>query len=303
MADPRPLGPQRQPGSREWRQFSRALGGLNGKVEWKDFMPDMQENAPIARLRAIMHTLRSPGGCPWDQEQTHLSLLPHLIEEAYETVAAIRSGDIPHMEEELGDLLLQVVFHAELGTETGSFDFDSICEGISNKLIRRHPHVFGDASAETSEEVLRQWDQIKAAEKGDQAPPRGYLEEVGRGFPSLLRAKELQKKAAKVGFDWPSPDPVLAKVREEVEEVAAEIASGDRERLGAEIGDLLFSAVNLARHYGLDAETLLAETNDRFVRRFHGVEDILRSNGKSLGEATLEQMDAAWDAVKAADAS
>jgi XTP/dITP diphosphohydrolase/tetrapyrrole methylase family protein/MazG family protein len=257
-------------------------------------------NESIARLREIMHTLRSPGGCPWDQEQTHLSLLPHLIEEAYETVAAIRSGDVPHMEEELGDLLLQVVFHAELGAETGAFDFDSICEAISNKLVRRHPHVFADATAGTSAEVLRQWDQIKAAEKGG-ASTGGYLHDIGRGFPSLLRARELQKKAAKTGFDWPSPEPVMAKVREEVEEVAAEIASGNGERLGAEIGDLLFSVVNLARHHGFDAETVLAETNDRFVKRFHGVEEVLRSQGKSLAEATLDEMDAAWDSVKAAD--
>jgi MazG family protein len=259
-------------------------------------------NEPIARLREIMHTLRSPGGCPWDQEQTHLSLLPHLIEEAYESVAAIRSGDIGHMEEELGDLLLQVVFHAELGSETGAFDFDSICEAISDKLIRRHPHVFADASAGTSEEVLKQWDQIKAAEKGPADRPRGHLEEVGRGFPALLRARELQKKAAKVGFDWPSAAPVLEKVREELEEVVTEVGSGSRERLAEEIGDLLFSVVNLARHHGLDAETLLSATNDKFVDRFHKVEALLAGGGKKLGEASLEEMDAAWETVKLAKA-
>jgi len=257
-------------------------------------------NDPINRLREIMHTLRSPGGCPWDQEQTHLSLLPHLIEEAYETVAAIRSGDIPHMEEELGDLLLQVVFHAELGSETGSFDFDSICEGISNKLVRRHPHVFGEATAETSAAVLVQWDAIKAAEKGASGEKRGYLDDIGRGFPSLLRARELQKKAAKVGFDWPSPAPVMDKVREELEEVVVEIEAGQKERLGEELGDLLFSVVNLARHHGFDAETLLAATNDKFVGRFHEVEIALAAQGKTLAEATLEEMDAAWNAVKSA---
>ncbi len=255
-------------------------------------------NDPITRLREIMHTLRSPGGCPWDQEQTHLSLLPHLIEEAYETVAAIRSGDIRHMEEELGDLLLQVVFHAELGSETGSFDFDSICNAISDKLIRRHPHVFADASAGTSEEVLKQWDQIKAAEKEQTGQVRGYLEDVGRGFPALLRARELQKKAAKVGFDWPSPEPVLDKVREELDEVAAEIASGASERVAEEIGDLLFSVVNLARHHKLDAETLLSAANEKFVERFHQVESALAGDGKTLREASLEEMDAAWNAVK-----
>lgn len=261
----------------------------------------MSQPEPIARLREIMHTLRSPGGCPWDQEQTHLSLLPHLIEEAYEAVAAIRSGDRDHMEEELGDLLLQVVFHAELGSETGAFDFDSICDAISDKLIRRHPHVFADSDASTSAEVLRQWDQIKAAEKGNQGEARGYLAEIGRGFPGLLRARELQKKAAKVGFDWPAPEPVLDKVREELDEVAAELATGDTKRLGEEIGDLLFSVVNLARHHGLDAETLLAATNDKFVDRFHRMERALGDQGKSLAEATLAQMDAAWDAVKAGE--
>jgi XTP/dITP diphosphohydrolase/tetrapyrrole methylase family protein/MazG family protein len=257
-------------------------------------------NEPIARLRQIMHTLRSPGGCPWDQEQTHLSLLPHLIEEAYETVSAIRSGDVCHMEEELGDLLLQVVFHAELGTETGAFDFDSICEAISGKLIRRHPHVFADASAGTSEEVLRQWDRIKAAEKGASDRARGFLDGVGRGFPALLQARELQKKAAKVGFDWPSAAPVLAKVREEVEEVAAEMEPGSGGRVAEEIGDLLFSVVNLARHHGLDAETLLGATNEKFTERFHQMETLLEGQGKKLGEATLEEMDAAWERVKRA---
>jgi len=244
-------------------------------------------NDPIDRLREIMHTSRSPGGCPWDQEQTHLSLLPHLIEEAYETVAAIRSGDIPHMEEELGDLLLQVVFHAELGSETGSFDFDSICESISNKLVRRHPHVFGDATAETSAAVLVQWDAIKATEKRVSGEKLGYLDDIGRGFPALLRARELQKKAAKVGFDWPSPSPVLDKVREELDEVAVEIEAGHAERLGEELGDLLFSVVNLARHHGFDAETLLSATNDKFVGRFHRVENALEAARKNVGRSNV----------------
>ncbi len=209
----------------------------------------------ITRLRDIMHQLRAPGGCPWDQEQTHESLIPNLIEEAYETAAAIRSGDPAHMEEELGDLLLQVVFHAELGTETGAFDFDSICNAISDKLVRRHPHVFGDSEVDSTDGVLKQWDEIKALEKPDKGPA-SYLEEIGQGFPALLRAREIQKKAAKVGFDWEDTAPVIAKVREELGEVEDALAEGSAEHLAEEVGDLLFAVVNLARKSKLDAESL-----------------------------------------------
>jgi MazG family protein len=246
-----------------------------------------------------MHRLRAPGGCPWDREQTHLSLIPNLIEEAYETAAAIRSGDTAHLQEELGDLLLQVVFHGELGAETDSFDFDSICTAISDKLVRRHPHVFGDSEAATTAEVLQQWDAIKAAEKGPAASPRGYLDGVGTGFPALLRARELQKRAAKVGFDWDHARPVLDKVREEVEEVAAELdAAPDTSNLAEEIGDLLFSVVNLARKLGIDAESALDAANGKFTRRFHRIEDELRAAGRELGEASLAELDAAWERAK-----
>jgi len=246
-----------------------------------------------------MHQLRAPGGCPWDQEQTHESLIPNLIEEAYETAAAIRSGDTGHMEEELGDYLLQVVFHAEMASETGAFDFDSICNAISDKLVRRHPHVFGDSTVDTTDGVLAQWDDIKAQEKGEAGKKKRLLDDIGQGFPSLLRARELQKKAAKVGFDWPDTPPVLAKVKEELAEVEEAIESGDQDHLAEEIGDLLFSVVNLARKNKLDAESLLAAANDKFVDRFAKVEDTVEASGKSLKEATLEEMDAAWDAAKA----
>ncbi len=254
---------------------------------------------PIARLRAIMHILRSPGGCPWDQEQSHESLIPNLIEEAYETAAAIRSGDTTHMEEELGDYLLQVVFHAELGSETGAFDFDSVCNAISEKLIRRHPHVFGESGVETTDGVLKQWDEIKAAEKGNQSEKR-YLDEVGQGFPALLRSREIQKKVAKVGFDWEKSEEVLAKVREELDEVTVELESGNTENLGEEIGDLLFAIVNLARKEGQDAESLLAAANDKFINRFHQVEAGLKADGKSLKEASLDEMEAQWQVAKEA---
>ncbi len=251
----------------------------------------------ISRLRAIMHVLRSPGGCPWDQEQSHESLIPNLIEEAYETAAAIRSGDSTHMEEELGDYLLQVVFHAELASETGAFDFDSICDAISEKLIRRHPHVFAESAVETTDGVLQQWDAIKAVEKGDLGDKR-YLDDVGQGFPALLRAREIQKKVAKVGFDWDQTAEVLAKVREELDEVTAELESGERDRLGEEIGDLLFAVVNLARKEKLDAESLLAAANDKFIRRFHQVEANILRDGKTLTESSLEEMEAHWQAAK-----
>ncbi len=253
--------------------------------------------AAITRLREIMHTLRAPGGCSWDQEQTHESLIPNLIEEAYETAAAIRNRDLPHMEEELGDLLLQVVFHAELGTETGAFDFDSICEGISDKLVRRHPHVFGDSEVDTTDGVLKQWDEIKAQEKGG-AKEKGLLDDVGQGFPALLRAREIQKKAAKVGFDWPDTPPVLAKVKEELAEVEEALEQGDTAHLEEEIGDLLFAVVNLARKQKMDAESLLAAANDKFIARFGQMESAIKASGKTLQDATLAEMDAEWENAK-----
>ena len=252
-----------------------------------------EQQSAIARLREIMHTLRSPGGCPWDIEQTHESLIPNVIEEAYEVAAAIRSGNREHMEEELGDLLLQVVFHGEMASETGAFDFDSICHAISDKLVRRHPHVFGDSEVDTTDGVLRQWDEIKAQEKGDQ--PARYLDKVGEGFPGLLRAKEIQKKVAKVGFDWDNISDVLAKVHEEMQEVEVELAAENQPRLEEEIGDLLFSVVNLARKKGIDAEAALAATNEKFIARFHAVETRLAGR---LGEASLDEMDAAWESAK-----
>lgn len=247
-----------------------------------------------------MHILRSPGGCPWDQEQTHESLIPNVIEEAYETAAAIRSKDMAHLEEELGDLLLQVVFHAELGSETGAFDFDSICRGISEKLVRRHPHVFGDSDVNSTEGVLRQWEEIKAREKAGGAGSQedGFLKKVGSGFPALLKAQELQKKVARVGFDWADAEGALAKVREELEEVAGARAEGDRAALAEELGDLLFALVNLIRKEGLNAESLLDGANQKFVDRFHAVESGLRSRGRQLGEATLDEMEALWQEAK-----
>jgi MazG family protein len=252
----------------------------------------------LERLRAIMHRLRAPGGCPWDAEQTHGSLVSNLIEEAYETVDAIQRDDFRHLEEELGDLLLQVVFHSELAEESGRFDLDDVARGISEKLVRRHPHVFATSDAATTDAVLQQWDQIKRNEKGTEE--EAYLHGTGKGLPSLLRASKLQKKAAKVGFDWPTQTGVLAKIREEVLEVEAAVDEQDLKAVDEEIGDLLFSVVNLVRFRKMDPELILAAANDKFERRFGEMERRLKLSGLTLDEATAEQMDEAWEAAKRA---
>ena len=250
----------------------------------------------IARLQAVVHDLRSPGGCPWDIEQTHVSLLPNLIEEAYEAAEALRSDDRDHMVEELGDLLLQVFMHSEIAGETQRFDLQDVAHGIAEKLIRRHPHVYGDSAVTTADGVLTQWDAIKATEKGGKKA--AFLEKIGSGLPALARAGELQKKAAKVGFDWPDSAGVVAKIREELAEVEAEpVGSAER---AAEIGDLLFAVANLARKEGLDPELLCAEANEKFVRRFTAMEAELSANGQTLEAAGLDEMEAAWQRQKAA---
>ena len=262
-----------------------------------DEMIDCPEReAQMTRLRAIMHRLRSPGGCPWDAEQTHESLLPNLIEETYETVDTIKRGDWDHLKEELGDLLLQVVFHSELAQEAGRYDFDDVARGVSDKLVRRHPHVYGESDVSDTDGVLSQWEAIKRQEKGDGQKP--YLHDVGKGLPAMLRAAKLQKKAAKVGFDWPDDDGVTDKIREELAEVEVELAAGDRDKLAGELGDLLFSVVNLARRHGLDPEMLLESTNVKFERRFAAMDDALQEAGGELGSASLEEMEAQWQAAK-----
>jgi MazG family protein len=255
----------------------------------------------IERLRAIMHRLRAPGGCPWDAEQTHESLVSNLIEETYETVAAIRANDPENLQEELGDVLLQVVFHAELAQENDSFDLDDIAHGISEKLVRRHPHVYGDSSVGSTDGVLAQWEDIKRTEKGHEEKP--YLHGVGKGLPALLRAAKLQKKASKVGFDWPDTTGIAEKIDEELAEVREELvkhqpgqpASRD---LQAEIGDLLFIVTNLARKLEVDPEIALEGTNEKFLHRFDQIEKGLKKDSITLQDATLQQMDAYWNAAK-----
>ncbi|MES2996240.1 MAG: nucleoside triphosphate pyrophosphohydrolase [Verrucomicrobiota bacterium] len=247
----------------------------------------------LARLRAIMHRLRAPGGCPWDAEQTHASIVPNLIEEAYECVDAIQRGDDVHLQEELGDLLLQVVFHSELAEEAGRYDFDDVARGISDKLVRRHPHVFASSDAADSNAVLSQWEQIKRSEKGDDGQP--YLHGVGKGLPALLKAAKLQKKAAKVGFDWPDEAGVLAKIREELDEFEN---ATDEAHAAEELGDVLFSVVNLIRFRGLDPEVVMDAANRKFETRFGEMEKTLSARGKKLDEADLGTMETAWVMAK-----
>ena len=261
----------------------------------------------IGRLLEIMAALRTPGsGCPWDLEQSFATIAPYTIEEAYEVADAVARGDLAHLRDELGDLLLQVAFHARMAEEAGAFDFGDVVQAITAKLVRRHPHVFGAARGLSPDAVKELWEQIKAEEKAEQdgaadAKPEGALAGVPLALPGLTRALKLQQKAGKVGFDWNDPAAVLHKIREETDEIEAEIRDGDRHLAAGEVGDLLFAVVNLARHLDIDPEAALRATNQKFERRFAAIEQALAARGKSPEEATLAEMDALWDAAKAAE--
>jgi nucleoside triphosphate diphosphatase len=275
----------------------------------------MQPSGDIRRLIEIMAALRDPaGGCPWDLEQTFASIAPFTIEEAYEVADAIERGATEDLREELGDLLLQVVFHARMAEEAGLFDFGGVVEAITAKLIRRHPHVFGEARGLTSDEVKALWGRIKADEKRaklassakdaqPQEPKPGALEGVPVTLPALSRALKLQEKAGKVGFDWNDVRAVLEKIREEVAEVEAEIAEGSPQALASEVGDLLFAAVNLARHLKLDPEVALRGANLKFERRFAHIETRLAERGQTPESATLDEMERLWAEAKAGERS
>jgi nucleoside triphosphate diphosphatase len=270
----------------------------------------MQPSRDIHRLIEIMAALRDPeAGCPWDVEQTFASIAPYTIEEAYEVADAIERGETEDLREELGDLLLQVVFHARMAEEAGLFDFGGVVEAITAKLVRRHPHVFGDARNLDSDAVKALWGQIKAEEKRrraeareragfDAEPPHGALGGVPKSMPALTRALKLQEKAARVGFDWHEVAGVLAKLREEIAETEAEIASGSRARLAAEMGDLLFAAVNLARFVEIDPEAALRGANAKFERRFDHIERRLAQRGQRPEFASLDDMEALWREAK-----
>jgi nucleoside triphosphate diphosphatase len=262
----------------------------------------------ISRLLEIMKALRTPdGGCPWDLEQNFATIAPYTVEEAYEVVDAIARGDLDDLRDELGDLLLQVVFHARMAEEQHAFSFGDVVEAITRKMIRRHPHVFADRNGRlTSSDVKGAWDRIKAEEKAERAarrPPdaaahKSLLSSVKAGQPALTRAMELQRKASSVGFDWNDPRAVLHKIREEADEIEAALDHGDAEELAEETGDLLFALVNLARHVGADPEHALRGTNTKFERRFAYIERALAAQGRSLENASLMEMDALWNEAK-----
>jgi ATP diphosphatase len=255
----------------------------------------------IHRLIEIMAALRTPGsGCPWDLEQNFQTIAPYTLEEAYEVADAIDRGDLDHLKDELGDLLLQVVFHARMAEEQGIFEFGDVVQAITTKLIRRHPHVFADAEGKTADAVKGLWETIKAQEKADRGEPAptGTLAGVPVALPALTRALKLQNKAGQVGFDWNDPRAVLAKIREEADEIEAALDEMDKAHAATEVGDLLFAVVNLGRHLDADPEGVLRQTNLKFERRFASIERALAARGKSPKDATLAEMDALWDEAK-----
>lgn len=261
----------------------------------------MTESA-VARLLAVMARLRDPvGGCPWDREQSFATIAPHTIEEAYEVVEAIETGDAAALKEELGDLLFQVVFYAQMASEDGLFDFADIAAAIADKMVRRHPHVFGEARIDDADAQTAAWEEHKQRERQSKEP-RGAapsaLDGVSTALPALTRAVKLQKRAARVGFDWADAADVLPKLAEEIDEVGREMVSGDAAKLEEELGDLLFACVNLARKLKIDPETALRRGNRKFESRFRRVEQALAAAGRTPAEATLAEMDALWDTVK-----
>lgn len=260
------------------------------------------DERPIDRLLAIMARLRDPqDGCAWDLEQTFATIAPYTVEEAYEVADAIQRGDLRDLKEELGDLLLQVVFHSRMAQEQGAFAFDDVANAISAKMIRRHPHVFGPEEQRTSAEQTHAWELIKAQERADKGKNKSLLDDVPVGLPALTRAVKLTARAARVGFDWPHVSFVLDKLREETAELEREIVDGGPDRLRDELGDILFVCANLARKLDLEPEDALRSTNAKFVRRFQFIEAELAKRGKTAADSDLAEMDMLWDAAKAAE--
>ncbi|TPI14616.1 nucleoside triphosphate pyrophosphohydrolase [Mesorhizobium sp. B4-1-1] len=276
----------------------------------------MKPSKDISRLIEIMAALRAPKtGCPWDIEQNFTTIAPYTIEEAYEVADAIARGDFDDLREELGDLLLQVVYHAQMAEEIGEFAFGDVVEAITTKMIRRHPHVFGDEKARSAGMAKGMWEKIKAVEKAEKRDARlargldpedhgkGFLDSVPVALPALTRALKLQEKAARVGFDWSEAAPILDKIEEEIGELREALATGDATPIKDEFGDMLFAVVNLGRHLKLDSEAALSGTNDKFRSRFHYVEQALEASGGSLEKATLDEMEALWQQAKSAKES
>ncbi|WP_011580949.1 MULTISPECIES: nucleoside triphosphate pyrophosphohydrolase [Chelativorans] len=264
----------------------------------------MKPSKDISRLIEIMAALRDPdSGCPWDVQQNFSTIAPYTIEEAYEVLDAVQRDDMQDLRDELGDLLLQVVFHARMAEEAGHFDFGDVVEAITTKMIRRHPHVFGDDDAREAGMAKGMWERIKAEEKAERRrrggqTERGYLDDVTVALPALMRALKLQEKASRVGFDWGAARPILDKIEEEIGELRQEMEAGRQPAIAGEFGDLLFATVNLGRHLGVDPESALRSTNEKFRTRFHSVERRLREEGKALGAASLEEMEAHWQEAK-----
>jgi MazG family protein len=266
----------------------------------------MQPSRDLSRLVEIMAALRNPdGGCPWDLEQDFASIRHYTIEEAYEVSDAIERGDYDDLREELGDLLLQPVYHAQMASEKGLFDLGDVVQAITEKLIRRHPHVFGEEAARNAGGAKAKWDAIKADERAKKAEKRGQdasvLDDVPHTLPSLARAEKLSKRAASVQFDWPDWRQTLAKVREELDEVEAVAEVDDKEKVAEELGDLLFAVANLARKFGVEAESALRDANLKFTRRFHYVEKRAAEDGVPLADAGLDRLDGYWNEIRAAD--
>ncbi len=271
----------------------------------------MEPSKDISRLIEIMAALRHPEtGCPWDIVQSFETIKPYTIEEAYEVSDAIERGDMDDLCDELGDLLLQVVFHARMAEEAGEFSFGDVVNAITAKMIRRHPHVFARSAADTPDAVKIQWDEIKQAEKRDRAERRsrrgitedfnsGFLGSVQRSFPALTEALKLQERAAKVGFDWSAPEPILDKIEEEIGELRVALREGDQAKVSDELGDLIFAVVNIGRHVKADPEQAVRGTNTKFRRRFSHIEQVLEAEGETLEDATLERMEEIWQAAKA----
>jgi ATP diphosphatase len=265
---------------------------------------DSLPEEPLERLLAVMAWLRDhQHGCPWDIDQTFRTIAPYTIEEAYEVADAIERDDMPALKEELGDLLLQVVYHSQMASETGAFRFEDVAAAIADKMIDRHPHVFGDLKVADADEQTISWEARKAAERAKKAggaEPTGALDGVARALPALLRAEKIQKRAARVGFDWTTIGPVIDKIEEELDELRAELgaAKTDPARITDELGDVLFAVANLARHCKVDPEAALRSTNDKFEKRFRYVEAQLATQGRKPAQATLEEMEALWQDAK-----
>lgn len=266
------------------------------------YVPPVKEEKLFYRefntLRQIISDLRGPNGCPWDKKQTHQSLKKYLIEEAYELIEAINEEDIDHIVEELGDVLLQVMLHSQIGEDDAYFTIDDVIAGISEKMVRRHPHVFGEVEADDVDTVLKNWEEIKQEEKGIKNETPSILKGVGKGLPNLLKAFELQKEAAKVGFDWGDITPVLEKVKEEFQELQEAKRNRNQEEMELEFGDLLFALVNVARHYKINPEEAVFKTNQKFSRRFHYIEEKVLASGRPFSDFTLEELDAFWVEAK-----